>query len=255
MFEKLRLDGKVALVTGASKGIGAKLAMTYAGAGADVALVARNLTDLERVAADVRAQGRRALVATADLTDLAAIPPLVDRVASELGHVDVLVNAAGINRRQPALEITPADWDFVVNTNLRSVFFMCQAVGRLMVAQGSGKIVNFASTNAYRSFPDLSLYALTKAAIVRLTATLAVEWAPHNVQVNAIAPGWVDTPMTASMSPERKRWVDLHVPAGRFGTTEEMAGIGLYLASPASDYTTGQTFTVDGGFLAGSGWV
>jgi 2-deoxy-D-gluconate 3-dehydrogenase len=253
--EQLRLDGKVALVTGASKGIGAALAVTYAQAGADVALVARNTADLEQVATAVRGQGRRALVATADLTDLAAISPLVDRVVSAFDHVDVLVNAAGINRRQPVLEITPADWDFVVNTNLRSVFFMCQAVGRLLAAQGSGKIVNFASTNAYRSFPDLSLYALTKAAIVRLTSSLAVEWAPHNIQVNAIAPGWIDTPMTATMNPERKQWVDLHVPAGRFGTTTEVSGLGLYLAGPASNYTTGQTFTVDGGFLAGSGWV
>ncbi|MCL5108837.1 MAG: glucose 1-dehydrogenase [Chloroflexi bacterium] len=255
VFEQLRLEGKVALVTGASKGIGAELARAYAEAGADLALVARNRDDLERVAASVRERGRRALVLPADLTDLAAIPPLVAQTVAEFGHLDVLVNAAGINRRLPVLEVSPADWDFVVNTNLRSVFFMCQAAGRHMVARQSGKIVNFASTNTFRSFPDLSLYALTKAAISRLTATLAVEWAPYNIQVNAIAPGWVDTPMTATMASERKRWVDQHVPAGRFGTTAEVAGLGLFLASPASNYATGQTFVVDGGFLAGSGWV
>ncbi|MHB1134729.1 MAG: SDR family NAD(P)-dependent oxidoreductase [Chloroflexota bacterium] len=253
--EQLRLDGKTALVTGASKGIGRQLALTYAEAGANLALVARDVAQLEEVAAAARRLGRQALVLPTDLTDLAAIAGLVERAAAEFGHLDVLVNAAGINRRQPVLEVTPEDWDFVLNTNLRAVFFVCQAVGRLMVAQRAGKIINFASTNTYRSFPDLSLYALSKAAIARLTATLAVEWAQHNVQVNAIAPGWIETPMTASMNEERKQWVNRNVPAGRFGRTEEIAGLGLCLASAASDYTTGQVFVVDGGFLAGSGWT
>jgi 2-deoxy-D-gluconate 3-dehydrogenase len=254
VVDSLRLDGKVALVTGAGKGLGAALAVAYAEMGADLALLARTVPDLESVAAQVEALGRRAIVLNADVTDLDACERAVATTLAEFGQIDVLVNAAGVNRRVPALEVTPDDWDFVLNTNLRSVYFLCQAAGRPMTARKQGKIVNFASTNAYRSLPGISLYAITKAAVARLTASLAVEWSPYNVQVNAIAPGWIETPMIATMAPERRRWVDAHVPQGHAGQPRDIVGVGLYLASPASDYTTGQTFVVDGGFLAGSSW-
>ncbi|MDA8220019.1 MAG: glucose 1-dehydrogenase [Dehalococcoidales bacterium] len=254
VFDDLHLEGKTALITGGSRGIGAAIAVAYAEAGADVALVGRSVANLEEVAERIHKLGRRALVAISELTDLTTISPLVEKVTANLGEVDILVNSAGINRRGPVLEVTLADWDLVFNTNLRSVYFLCQAVGRSMTARRRGKIVNLASTNAYRSLPDLSLYAMTKAAVARLTQTLAVEWAPYNVQANAIAPGWIDTPMTASMDPARKRWVDRHVPQGHFGETRDIVGLALYLASAAADYTTGQVFVVDGGFLAGSSW-
>ncbi|MHB1005346.1 MAG: SDR family NAD(P)-dependent oxidoreductase [Chloroflexota bacterium] len=255
LTDDLRLDGKVALVTGASKGIGATLAVAYAEMGADVALLARDREGLDAVAARVESHGRKALVLPADVTDLDAIRNAVDAVGARWGHADVLVNAAGVNRRLPVLDVTLADWDFVINTNLRSIYFMCQAVGRLMTAQRGGKIINLASTSGMRSFPDLSLYALTKAAVARLTSALAVEWAPYNVQVNAIAPGWLETPMTATMAPERRRWVDTHVPMGHFGQPRDLVGLGLVLASRASDYMTGQVYIVDGGFIAGQDWV
>ena len=254
VLDRLRLDGRIALVTGASRGIGEGLALAYAEAGADLALVARSAGDLERVAERVRALGRRALVVPADLADLAAIPSVVERVVAGYGRIDVLANVAGVTRRQPLLDVTPADWDYVVNTNLRAVYFLCQAVGKEMIGRRRGKILNLASMNSFRGFVDVSLYGLTKAAVAHLTASLAVEWAPHNVQANAIAPGWIDTPMTSTMAVERRRWVEAHLPVGHFGTPGDLAGLAVYLASPASDYTTGQVFAVDGGFLAGNPW-
>lgn len=252
--DSLRLDGKAALVTGAGKGLGAALAVAYAEMGADVALLARTIEDMEAVAGQVEARGRRAVILNLDLLDPDAWGAAVESTVAELGKLDILANAAGVNRRVPVLEANLEDWDFVVNSNLRQVFFLCQAAGRHMVARKQGKIINFASTNAFRSLPDISLYALTKAAVARFTASLAVEWAAHNVQVNAIAPGWIETPMIASMRPERRRWVDAHVPQGHAGQPRDIVGLGVYLASPASDYTTGQTFVVDGGFIAGSTW-
>ena len=254
ILEELRLDGKVALVTGASRGIGQAMALAFAEAGADLALVARSAGDLERVAEGARKIGRRTSIVPLDVSHLDAIPRMVQSVTSALGRVDILVNAAGVTWRQPLVEATPANWDHVVNTNLRSVYFVCQAVGRMMIAQRSGKIINLASMTSFRGFADISLYGVTKAGVVILTKTLAVEWAPFNVQVNAIAPGWIDTAMTSTMAPERRRWVEAHVPQGHFGTPGDVTGLAIYLASRASDYVTGQVFPVDGGFTAGSPW-
>lgn len=254
VLDELQLSGRVALVTGASRGIGEGLALACAEAGADVALVARSAEGLERVAERVRALGRKALVVPADVADLEAIPAIVQKVVDGLGRLDILANVAGVTRRMPVLDAKPSDWDYVVNTNLRAAYFMCQAAGRVMTAQRHGKIINIASMTSFRGFSDLSLYGISKAGVVLLTKVLAVEWAPCNVQVNAIAPGWIDTPMTRGMTPERRRWVEDHLPQGRFGCTRDLAGICVYLASPASDYTTGQVFPVDAGFLAGNPW-
>jgi 2-deoxy-D-gluconate 3-dehydrogenase len=254
VLDRLRLDGRVALVTGASHGIGEAIALAYAEAGADVALAARSVDDLERVAGLVRERGRRALVAPADMGDLAVMTPLVERVTGALGRLDILAAVAGVTRRKAIVDATLDDWEAVVNVNLRGVYFMSQAAARVMLAQGHGKIIHIASMTSYRGFDGISLYGLTKTAILSLTRMQAVEWAPRNIQVNAIAPGWIDTPMTSSMAPARRRWVEEHVPQGKYGTPDDIAPMALYLASPAADYVTGQIFPVDGGFLAGNPW-
>jgi NAD(P)-dependent dehydrogenase (short-subunit alcohol dehydrogenase family) len=254
VLDRMRLDGRVALVTGASHGIGEGTALALAEAGADVALAARARDDLERVAGLVRERGRRALVAPTDVRELGRLEPLVERTVRELGRLDVLVTAAGVTRRKPILECTLEDWDFVLDVNLRAVYFLSQAAARVMTAQRSGKIIHIASMTSYRGFDGLSLYSLSKTAIVALTRNQAVEWAPYNVQVNAIAPGWIETPMTATMTPSRRRWVEEHVPQGRYGQPADIGALAVYLASPAADYVTGQTFPVDGGFLAGNPW-
>ena len=256
VLDRFRLEGRVALVTGASHGIGEGIALALAGAGADVALAARGVEDLERVAGAVRGLGRRALVVPTDVSDLAQVEAMVRRTAEGLGEPEILFNVAGVNRRKPILEVTPDDWNFVLDVNLRGLYFASQAVARRLVARqaGWGRIVHIASMTSYRGFSDLSLYALTKTAVMSLTRTQAVEWAEHGIRVNAIAPGWIETPMTAQMNAGRRRWVETHLPQGHYGTVEDLAGMALYLASPASDYTTGQTFPVDAGFLAGNPW-
>ena len=255
VLERMRLDGKVALVSGASHGIGEAIALAYAEAGADVALAARSVEDLERVAGQVRQQGRRALVVPADVRNLDELAPLVERVAHELGGLDILANVAGVTRRLPIVDVTLEDWNFVLDVNLRGLYFLSQAAARVMIAQQRGKVLHIASMTSYRGFDGISLYGLTKTAVLSLTRTMAVEWAPHNIQVNAIAPGWIDTPMTATMTPERRRWVEEHVPQGKYGTPDDIAPLAVYLASAAADYVTGQTFPVDGGFLAGNPWA
>lgn len=254
VLDRLRLDGKVALVTGASHGIGEAIALAFADAGADVAVAARTVGDLERVAGLIHERGRRALAAPADMSDLAAMAPLVERTVGELGRLDILATVAGVTRRKPVLEATIDDWNYVLDVNLRGAYFMAQAAARVMVAQGRGKIIHIASMTSYRGFDGVSLYGLTKTAMLSVTRTMAVEWAPHNVQVNAIAPGWIDTPMTATMAPARRRWVEEHVPQGKYGLPDDIAPMAVYLASPAADYVTGQVFAVDGGFLAGNPW-
>lgn len=256
VLDRMRLDGKVALVAGASHGIGEAIALAYAEAGADVALAARTVEDLERVAGLVRERGRRALAAPVDVRNLAELQPLVERVKAELGGLDILANVAGVTRRLPVLEVTVEDWDFILDVNLRGLYFLSQAAARAMIAGGrGGKMLHIASMTSYRGFDGISLYGLTKTAVLSLTRTMAVEWAAHGIQVNAIAPGWIETPMTSSMTPERRRWVEEHVPQGKYGTPDDIAPLAVYLASPAADYVTGQIYPVDGGFLAGNPWA
>jgi 2-dehydro-3-deoxy-D-gluconate 5-dehydrogenase len=259
LLDQYRLDGRIALVTGASHGIGEAMAVAFAQSGADVAIAARNTEDLERVAGRIREAGRRVAVVQTDVADLGQLERMVTQTAERLGEPDILANVAGTTLRKPILEVSPEEYDRVFDVNLRGVYFASQAFVRRLVARsgggaGWGKIVNVASMTSYRGFDGSSVYGATKAAILNLTKMQAVEWAPLGVRVNAIAPGWIETPMTAGMAPARRRWVEEHVPQGHYGAPEDIAGLGLYLASPVSDYCTGQTFAVDGGFTAGSPW-
>ena len=255
ILDRFRLDGRVALVTGASHGIGEGMALAFAEAGADVALAARTQADLERVAALVRGLGRRAIVAPTDVSDLDAIQRMVDRTVEAYGRLDILLNAAGVQRRKPIVEMTVEDWNYVMDVNLRGAYFVSQAAARAMIPKRQGKIIQIASMTGYRGFTDVSLYGMSKAAIMQMTKTMALEWARHNIQVTAIAPGWIATPMTVTMTQSRKDWVNAHVPQGHFGLPADLAGMAVYLASAASDYVTGQTIPVDGGFIAGNPWA
>jgi 2-deoxy-D-gluconate 3-dehydrogenase len=253
-LDRFSLAGKKALITGASHGIGEGIALGFADAGADVALAARSVDDLERVARLVRERRREAVVVPTDVAKLDDLDRMVPRALDGLGGLDVFVNVAGNQRRRSILDVTLEDWNFIMDVQLRAAFFGAQAAGRHMCEHGGGKIVHIASMTSYRGFLDIALYGIAKTAVVGMTRYMAVEWADRNVQVNAIAPGWIETPMTATMQPGRRKWVEDHVPQHRYGLPKDIADLAVYLASPASDYVTGQTFPVDGGFLAGNPW-
>ncbi|HEU5016161.1 MAG TPA: glucose 1-dehydrogenase [Roseiflexaceae bacterium] len=250
------LRGRVALVTGASGGIGSALARALALAGATVALSGRSTEKLTALQQRIEEQGGTALVFPADLAELSAIPALVDGVAAQCGRIDILVNCAGTNQRMPITEMTPDVYDRIMATNLRGIYFLSQAVLPHMVEQGGGKIINIGSLTSTIGLADVSVYGMTKSALAQLTKTMAIEWAPHNIQVNCICPGFIATELTAPLwqSPTRSAWILDRLPIRRPGTPEDFMGIMIYLASSASDYTTGQSIYVDGGFLAGSQW-
>jgi gluconate 5-dehydrogenase len=251
------LRGKAALVTGASGGIGRALAVGLAGAGAAVALSGRDLEDLEITRAEIEARGGRCVVLPADVREVETCRALVADAAGALGGFQILVNCAGINRRKPVEEVTTEDFDTVMAVNLRSVYFLCQAAFPVMRDAGGGKIIQIGSVTSFVGLAAVSVYGATKAAIAQLTKTLAVEWACHNIQVNCLVPGFIMTPLTEQGlwgNPRRSAWLLDRIPARRPGEPRDLVGAVLLLASPASDYMTGQTVTVDGGFLAGSPW-
>ena len=248
------LIGKKALITGANSGIGAATACLMATAGADIAVAIQPGTDPTQVIDTIRSTGQRAEVFEADLNDIGEINRLVKQASEWLGGLHILGNIAGVGLGGPILDMTALDWDLTMNVNARAVYFVAQAAARIMRDQGGGKIINMASCNAYRGFTNGSLYNLSKAAVVSMTQTMAAEWAPYHIYVNAIAPGWTETAMLQGMPPNRAQWVLANVPLGRRALPEEIAPMILFLASAASDYATGQTFVVDGGFLAAGLW-
>ncbi|GAA5149550.1 3-oxoacyl-ACP reductase FabG [Pseudonocardia eucalypti] len=246
------LAGKVAVVTGAGRGVGRSLALGLAEAGADVALAARGTDQLEAVAKEVRAEGRRALVVPTDITDEAAVDRLAERTVEFFGHVDILVNNSGILATRALLDQSTAEWDAVHATNVRGTFLTTRAVGRHLVAQGHGKVVNVASNFALKGVPLHTAYSSSKAAVVGLTRSLALEWARHNVQVNALAPGYVETDFNAEAraDPEIYGRILKGVPARRMARPEELRSWLVQLAGPASDFMTGSVVVVDGGQTA-----
>jgi 2-deoxy-D-gluconate 3-dehydrogenase len=253
VLDRLRLDGRTALVTGASRGLGRASALALADAGADVALLARSSLDLEATASGVRDLGRRALAVPADVGRAEAVEAAVGRVVDAFGAIDVLVNCSGVALVRPLMETTAEEWRVVLETNLTGVFNCCRAAGASMIARRRGKVINVASVLGARGLPGYTAYSASKGGVVALTRTLAVEWARHNVQVNAIAPGWFVTAMNAQAfaEPRLRDRLLRDVPARRTGEPDELGPLVVYLASPASDYVTGQVLAIDGGLLAG----
>ncbi len=254
ILPSLRVDGKVALITGCGPGIGRALALGLAHAGADVAAteLAGQLFLAEENARAVRALGRQALVAILDVTDVASIAAAVETIRAHFGRIDILVNNAGVNIVKPAFDITPEDWDLTHDVNLRGVFFCSQAVGRVMAAQGRGKIINVASQFGLVGYHGRATYAASKGGVVNLTRTLAVEWAPHRITVNAIAPTYTATihNVVARDDPAFVEEFTARIPLGRLGVPEDLIGAVVYLASPSADMVTGQTLAIDGGWTA-----
>jgi 2-deoxy-D-gluconate 3-dehydrogenase len=250
MTDMFDLAGRVAVVTGANTGIGQGLALALAGAGADIALVGR--TPAEGTAERVRAAGRRAAIIGADLSSIAPVQEVVDRTIAELGGLDILVNNAGTIRRADALEFSEEDWDAVIDTNLKSVFFLCQAAARHMVTKGRGKIINIASMLSFQGGIRVPSYTASKSGLAGLTRLLANEWAARGICVNAIAPGYIATNNTAALQSDevRNRQIVERIPLGRWGKPSDLAGAVVFLASDASDYVQGHILAVDGGWLA-----
>jgi 2-deoxy-D-gluconate 3-dehydrogenase len=244
------LSGRVAIVTGANTGIGQGIAIALAEAGADVALVGR--TPAEETAEEVRRAGRKAAIVRADLSTIAPVQGVVQRTTAELGGVDILVNNAGIIRRADALDFSEEDWDAVIDTNLKSVFFLSQAVARHMVEQGRGKIINIASMLSFQGGIRVPSYTASKSGVAGLTKLLANEWAAKGINVNAIAPGYIATNNIAALQDDevRNRQILERIPAGRWGKPSDLAGAAVFLASDASDYVHGHILAVDGGWLA-----
>ncbi|WP_425955476.1 2-dehydro-3-deoxy-D-gluconate 5-dehydrogenase KduD [Xylanimonas sp. McL0601] len=251
ILDRFRLDGKVALVTGTSRGLGQGIAVALAEAGADIALLDRS--PASRTAARVEALGRRVHAVQRDLAAAtpAELESAVTEVVETLGRLDVLVNNAGTIRRAPAAEHPAAAWDEVLAVNLDAVFHLSQAAGRRMLAQGSGKIVNVASMLSFQGGITVPGYAASKHAVAGLTKALANEWAGRGVNVNAVAPGYMVTDNTAPIRADeaRERSIADRIPAGRWGTPDDVAGAFVYLASAASDYVHGAIIPVDGGWL------
>jgi len=240
------------MITGASRGLGRAIALALAGAGADVALAARSKAALEETAHLAAPCGRRTLVAPTDVASYTAVDALVQRTIRELGRLDIVVNNSGVAKVAPLVEMTPEDWRFMLDVNLTGVFNGCRAAAPHLIAQKSGKVINVASVLGQVGLPGYTVYGATKGGVIALTRALGVEWARHNVQVNAIAPGWFETDMTheAFADPAINQRLTRDIPARRIGRADEIGPLAVYLASASSDFMTGQTLFLDGGHSA-----
>ncbi len=245
------MDGKVALVTGASRGLGEAIALGYANAGADLILASRTEDQLNRVASLIREMGRRAVVAVTDVTELSQCQAMVDKALSEFDRIDILVNNAGRPLvASPVIELKEEDWLDIIKVNLTSVFYCCQVVGRVMVAQKSGKVINMSSQFGVVGYPTRAAYSSAKGGIIMLTKVLALEWAPYRITVNALAPTHLETPSNSErlQKPAFKKEMLPRMPLGHLGRWEDVIGAAVYLAAPASDLVTGHTLMLDAGW-------
>jgi NAD(P)-dependent dehydrogenase (short-subunit alcohol dehydrogenase family) len=246
------LTGRVAVVTGAGRGLGRTMALALAAAGADVMLGSRTTSELESLKAEVEEVGRQAHFSAVDITAEESVGAFITAAVSRFGRIDILVNNAGINIRKPVLELEPAEYRQVIDTNLVGYFLCARAAGREFVRQGSGKVINVSSIMGQIALANQAAYASSKGGVEQLTKVLALEWAKEGVQVNALAPTYFETDLTRPLfeDSERKEFISERTPMGRWGQPHELAGAVIFLASAASDYITGHTLVVDGGWTA-----
>jgi len=251
ILDQFRLDGKVAIVTGATRGLGRAIAIALAEAGADIAAMATR--DATETKAEIEKRGRRCLTIAGDIAERGCVENIVSATLAGFKRIDILVNNAGIIRRGAVTEFTEKDWDDVMDVNIRALFFLSQAAAKVMIQQGQGgKIINIASMLSFQGGIRIASYTASKGAVRTLTMLLANELAPHNIQCNAIAPGYMATDNTAPLRADTKRKTEIlaRIPAGRWGSPEDLQGAAVFLASRASDYVNGCTLAVDGGWLA-----
>ncbi|MGD9147873.1 MAG: glucose 1-dehydrogenase [Anaerolineae bacterium] len=249
-FPDFSLTDKIAIVTGASKGLGHGVALALANAGAHVVVTSRSLERAEPVAAEIRAMGRQALPLDLEVRSLESIDAMVASTTERFGRIDVLVNNAGINIPEPALEVTEEHWDRLMDINLKGLFFCAQKVGQVMVSQGQGKIINIGSQMGFVGGKLRAAYCSSKGGVVQLTKVLAIEWARHGVNVNGVAPTFIKTPLTAAMFEDKDFYQEVvnNILFGRVGEVEDILGAVVFLSSPAADLITGHTLLVDGGW-------
>jgi NAD(P)-dependent dehydrogenase (short-subunit alcohol dehydrogenase family) len=251
-YSKLDLNGRTAVVIGGTSGIGRAIAHGLAEAGADVVCSSRREEQVAAAATEIEAMGRRTLRLTSDVSDKASLDALLAECAATFDKVDILVNSAGRTKRDPTLVLAEEDWNAILETNLTGTLRSCQVFGAHMVANGYGRIINIASLSTFVSLFEVAAYSASKAAVASLTKSLAIEWAKHGVNVNAIAPGVFRTALNQKLLDETPRGQEflMRTPMGRFGKVEELAGAAVFLASEAASFVTGEVLVVDGGFLA-----
>jgi 3-oxoacyl-[acyl-carrier protein] reductase len=244
-----QLENQIAVVTGAGRGIGRAIALKFAAEGADVACVSRTQENSERVAAEIRALGRTAWAYAVDVADAAAVNAAAGKILAECGRVDILVNNAGVTRDNLLMRMSDAEWDAVLNTNLKGAFLVTKAFSRAMIKQRSGRIINVASVIGLIGNAGQSNYAASKAGLIGFTKSVARELASRGITVNVLAPGFIETDMTALLKEELRAGVLRQIPLGNFGQPDDIAGAAVFLASPAARYITGQVLAVDGGMV------
>jgi NAD(P)-dependent dehydrogenase (short-subunit alcohol dehydrogenase family) len=250
--ELFSLEGKVAVVTGGTSGIGRALSLGLADAGADVVATARRQQQVDETAAEIEKSGRKTLRVASDVGERSTLETLLAATLEQFGKVDILVNCAGIIKRRPTIDVPEEEWTNILNTNLTGTLRACQVFGRPMLERGYGRIVNIASLNSFVALSEVAAYAASKAGVASLTRSLAVEWSKKGITVNAVAPGVFRTDLNAQLldSTPRGQELLLRTPMGRFGKTEELVGAVVYLASDSASFVTGQILVVDGGFLS-----
>lgn len=254
--ELFSVRDQIVLVSGGSRGIGRAIAAGFAERGANVVITGRDLPALEQTAREICPPEGRVRPVMCDVADASSIADLVARVIGEFGRIDTLVNVAGVNRRMPSEQVTEADYDFIVDINLKGAFLLSQAVGKPMLARGEGNQINISSINNDRPLTHVLPYAMSKAGLGQMTRALACEWGPRGVRVNALAPGFILTDLTEKLwsHDTMRSWGLAHTPLGRMGQPADMVGTAIFLASPAAAFLTGQIIYVDGGFTCGYAW-